>query len=397
MRHFQGAQSSPHPGIRIVVRQFLLLLLTSLTFVRPALGGVDFSQSKVAAQTPSVPAGSVATVEVVLKNSGDSVSESTDLRIRFPHEGFLVRIDEQAEWKHDVDEREVTASVQVPAGGEYRFSFDLLAPRGMAGSRMTTGVEVRNFWADARYDEQFSLPIDSEKTNDGVVLGGLRFHPAAFWLLGWMAFGAMLYVWLHFRVKWVKEHPQSTALAGDVRKMPALPFTALLMIPIAFLMVFAGMAWRDFATLTRWKETQAMILDRRHVVTTASRTDSHGVRRTSSTQSPEFALKYQVGDKEIISSGFDTGSSIRVGGKITGKSIVDEWIPGKTIACWYDPDRPHHVVVRRGFGGAYIFALLPLPILWFGVRLLRKLNAAVRQLREVESAAGYRDRFAPFQ
>lgn len=63
---------------------------------------------------------------------------------------------------------------------------------------------------------------------------------------------------------------------------------------------------------------------------------------------------------------------------------MDEWVPGKTIPCWYDPANPEIVVVRRGFGAGYIFGLLPVPILWFGLRQLRKVRAAVRRLEESE-------------
>ena len=52
---------------------------------------------------------------------------------------------------------------------------------------------------------------------------------------------------------------------------------------------------------------------------------------------------------------------------------MNEWVTGKTIKCWYNPSNPAIVVVRRGFGGAYLFYLIVLPILWFGLRRLRKL------------------------
>ena len=152
----------------------------------------------------------------------------------------------------------------------------------------------------------------------------------------------------------------------------------MVMVPLAFLMVFGGMACSDFQTLTSWKEAQAIILDRREVVRTTSST------RTSSTHTPEFALKYQAGDREVISSGFDNGWTLHVGGQVMGKAELDKRIAGDAIPCWYDPADPSKVVVRRGFGGAYIFALLPLPILWFGFLQLRKMRRAVRQLDQSE-------------
>lgn len=365
--------------------RLFMLLLAAGQFTQSAFAGVDFSQSTVDSKESSVPSGSVITVEVALKNSGDREAEGTDVRIRFPHNGFLVRIDELPDQKRDDHDREATARVDIPAGGEIRFTFDLLAPRGSAQKRLSADIEVRNFQADARLDTEFSTMITSEKTTEGVVLGGLRFHPAAFWLLGWLMFGGWLYVWLRARLAWVREHPRSAALAADVRGMPPFMMVVLLMIPIGFLLVFGGLAWRDLATLTSWKEAPATILDRREVVKTDSRNEPGRPRRTSTTRTPEFALKYRAGEREIVSSGFDTGTSLHIGGQVMGKAAMDEWLPGKTIPCWYDPAQPTHVIVRRGFGGAYIFALLPLPILWFGLRQLRKLSAAVRRLDESDS------------
>jgi hypothetical protein len=40
--------------------------------------------------------------------------------------------------------------------------------------------------------------------------------------------------------------------------------------------------------------------------------------------------------------------------------------------CWYNPDDPLEVIVLRGFGGAYLFALLPLPVFLLGVAGLRR-------------------------
>ncbi len=378
-----------------MTRLLSMLILTVVIFTRVAAAGVDLSQSKITSELEKVPAGTTVTVNVVLKNSGDKPSEGTDLRIRFPHNGFLVRIDELPELKRDDDEREVTARVNIPAGEEYRFSFVLLASRSEAQHRLASDIEVRNFLADARWDSEFSIKITNAPSTAGVVIGGLRFHPAAGWLLGWLVCGLLLFVGMRARVQWVREHPQSNLLPADVRRIPPFGLVLLVMIPLAFLMVLGGMAWRDLQTLTSWQEAQATILDRREDVQAGKdewRKDGSR-RQTRSTRTPEFALKYPAGEREVISSGFATGPSLHVGGQITGKAAMDDWVAGKTIPCWYDPSDPGIVVVQRGFGAKYIlfglfFGLLPLAILWFGFRQLRKVSNAVRQLDEFESAVG---------
>jgi hypothetical protein len=209
-----------------------------------------------------------------------------------------------------------------------------------------------------------------------------------------MVCGGVLFVWIRGRLKWVQEHPKfhRVPLAAEVRRIPAAAIVALVMVSLAFLMVAGGVAWRDLQTLRNWKEAQATILDRREVVKTSrdDRTASEirkGIAsRKTTTRTPEFALKYQAGEREVISSGFEAGWSIHFGGQVQGKADMDSWVAGATIPCWYDPADPGNVVVRRGLSIAcLLFALFALPILWFGLRQLRKVNNAVRRLEESDS------------
>lgn len=368
----------------------ILLLISCLTSTVVA-ADIDLNQSTITPEAKKVPGGMMVTVNVVLKNTGDKPSDGTDLTISFPQNGFFMRIDELPELKRNDNEREVTARLNIPAGGEYRFAFVLLAPRSEVGKTLSTHIEVRNLLADsldtARWNSDASIKITSVPTTEGIVIGGLRFYPAAGWLLGWMVCGGLLFVWIRARLQWVREHPQCgvVSVPADVRRMPAFGIVSLVMFPLAFMMVAGGMAWRDLQTLTSWKEAQATILDRREVVKTSSDNRPGKQRRTSSTQTPEFALKYHAGEREVISTGFVTGWTIHIGGQVTGKADMNDWVPGKTIPCWYDPADPGNVVVRRGFGVVSLFfGLLPLPLLWFALGQLRKLSNAVRRLEECE-------------
>ena len=381
--------------VLIMTRLLSLLILTVVLCARVADAGVDLSQSKIITEAEAVRAGVPVTINVVLKNSGDKLAEGTDVRIRLPYTGFLVRIDELSELKQDDNDREVTARVNIPAGGEYRFSFDLLASRNEVGHHLTTYIEVAYLLDQVRWNSESSIRIRNAPSTAGIMIGGLIFEPAAGWLLGWVVCYGLLFVWLRTRLNWVQEHPKSNVLAADVRRMPPLGIASLVMVPLAFLMVLGGMAWRDVQTLTSWQEAQATILDRRESVQ-VSKAEWHkdGRRKPSGmTRTPEFALKYQAGEREVISSGFETGPSLHFGSQILGKAETDNWVAGKTIPCWYDPSDPGIVVVRRGFDAKYIvfgpfFGLLPLAMLWFGFRQLRKVSNAVRQLDEIESASG---------
>lgn len=149
-----------------------------------------------------------------------------------------------------------------------------------------------------------------------------------------------------------------------------------IMVAIGFWMVFAAMAWRDFRVLSSWSETQATIVGRRVIsesVSSSQRRSSGSGTSSGSSEvySPEFALRYTVAGKPMYSTGYDTGSSLRFGGRARREREMKEWTVGAQVPCWYDPEDPRDVVVRRGFGGAYLFALLPLPVFWLGVVLLR--------------------------
>ena len=370
-------------------RLLAILFLTSCLTTTVAASDIDLSQSKIVPETEKVPGGAMVTVNVVLKNTGDKPSDGTDLTIGFPQNGFIIRIDGLPEVKRNDEEREVTARVNIPAGEEYRFSFDLLAPRSEVSNFLSTHIEVRNLLANdlvaARWNSDVSIKITSVPTKSQIVIGGLIFNPPPIGLAVWMACAVVMFVWLRSRMKWIAGHSKASQVASDVNRIPAYGIVALVMFPLGSMMMAGGMAWRDLQTLTSWKESQATILGRREVVKASKEDRSaeeirRGIQsRKAITRYPEFALKYLVGDREVISSGFDTGSSINVGSQIIGKAAIDDLVAGKTITCWYDPADPAIVVVRRGFGGASLFyGLLPLPFLCFGLLALRKVsNSAV--------------------
>ena len=80
--------------VLIMTRLLSLLILTVVLCARASAAGVDLSQSKVSAELEKVPAGTVVTFNVVLKNTGDKLAEGTDVRIKLPYSGFFIRIDE---------------------------------------------------------------------------------------------------------------------------------------------------------------------------------------------------------------------------------------------------------------------------------------------------------------
>jgi hypothetical protein len=120
------------------------------------------------------------------------------------------------------------------------------------------------------------------------------------------------------------------------------------------------MAWRDWRSLS-WPEAACTVLDR-------------WVRSDKL-----LALRYQAAGVETISTGFDTGSRLEIGGGANAQRELSRWEIGATVPCWFDPENPKDVVVVPGFGGAYVFALFPLPVFLFGLWLIRASPGRRRQ------------------
>jgi hypothetical protein len=148
-----------------------------------------------------------------------------------------------------------------------------------------------------------------------------------------------------------------------------------LTIPLGFWTMFGALAWRDYQSLTTWPETTCTILGGRLSAQTTTRTRRGATSAyvDDTNYVPVLGLKYLVDGRETYSSGYDTGSRLGVGGRGGRTEELAQWTIGGTTPCWYNPSDATDVVVLPGFGGAYIFALFPLPVFLFGVARIRSL------------------------
>lgn len=352
-----------HHGVRSLITAVLLgWLAPSVVEAKP-----DFSTSEIIASDKTVLEGDVTRFKVVLRNHGDAPAEPAHLRIQWPAMGHLVEVTGLEKPQTDHDAREVTSSVSLPAGGERAVEVAVLAPRGSGGRTLSITAQLMHYHTMAEHWFHGATTIDTRIRSDGVRIGGLRVAPAGLMTLGWLAVTAVVVFAAGLRGAGGSQQRFFGPRAGAVG----------IMIAIGFWLVFAAMAWRDYRVLNQWKETTGTIIGRR--VETQSVSSNHrrvhetGVKPGGSTVSkPEFALRYAVDGREMFSTGYDTGSSLRVGG---GQAQLEkefrEWTVGSQVPCWYDPDDPTDVVLKRGFGGAYLFALLPLFPFWMGLAILR--------------------------
>ena len=327
----------------------------------------DFTASEIIPVSKTVIEGDVAHFKVWLRNRGDEPATAAQVTIRWPLMGHLVEFSGLDDAKIDHDAREVTASVSLPVNGERVVDVAVLAPRDSGGRLLSTTVRIIHFHTMAESWIHGKVEIDTRIRSDGVRIGGFRITTAGLVTLGWLVCTAV-----------VVSLAQSLAGRGAESRFfgPRTGATAM-MIAIGFWLIFAAMAWHDYRVLYQWKETTGTIIGRRVEIQTVSSNQRLSSGATSQTRQsdvskPEFAVRYSVDGRELLSTGYDTGSSLRIGG---GKAQLEkefrEWTVGARVPCWYDPNDPTDIVVKRGFGGAYIFALLPLFPFWMGWRILR--------------------------
>lgn len=346
---------------------FACLLIWTLSISPLLQARPDFTTSEITLAEEPVVEGEVAVFRLILRNTGDGPAEAAQLRIQWPLMGYLLEVRGLDQPQTDHDERVVTGSLTLPMGGEHKVELAVLAPRDSGGDALSVSVQLIHFHSMAETWLHKTITVDTRPRSDGIVVGGVRITTAGLVTLTWLAVTLLAIMAVS-----VIGGSAGSSLFGPRAGMAGI------MIAIGFWLIFASMAWRDYRTLSQWKETTATIVGRRvatqNVSNSQRRSSGSGMESHSSEVSkPEFALRYAAEGHELLSTGYDTGSSLRVGG---GKAQLEkefrEWTVGKQVPCWYDPQEPTDVVIKRGFGGAYLFALLPLFPFWIGWMMLRR-------------------------
>jgi uncharacterized repeat protein (TIGR01451 family) len=329
----------------------LFCLLGLLAAASDAWAKPDFSQSTIAADSTAVE-GDVVTFTMVLRNSGDQDAPGTALEIQLPHEAMFVDLSGLENATVDPHAKLVTAAIDLPASAERHVSFRVVVPRDAGGNALNPSFSLKNLYLSTQHSASAWIDIDTRVSTSGFAIGGVRLGRVELALIAILALYPLL--WLV-----VRSHGPVFALV----------------LSVGFWTIFATMAWRDWQTVNAWRQSTCTILDSRLRGETISSTGS-GPRGARTTQSTAYkallALNYPVDGQEIVSTGFDTDSRLGIGGAQRALEDVSRWPIGTTVPCWFDPDNVSDVVVIPGFGGAYLFALFPLPVFIYGLMAIRK-------------------------
>jgi hypothetical protein len=301
--------------------------------------------------------GEVATYTVVVRNTGADDAGVVELSAEWPLSAYLVGVDGLDDPELDYEARRLGARFPLAAGGERRVTIRVLASRDTAGDGMTLAVRLNHWDSGTEHWDRLSTTIDWRRTGGGVTRAGMA-------VLGVLALGAVLFLGL------VATGRSSRARGG------AFAAAFAITLAVGFWAMFGAMAWRDYQSLTAWRESRCTILGGRlsaQGTTSRSRTSGGTATSDNTVYVPVLGLRYEVDGRETFSSGYDTGSRLGIGGRTGRADELARWSVGDTVPCWYDPANPQDVVVVNGFGGAYLFALFPLPVFLFGVWQARQI------------------------
>jgi hypothetical protein len=345
---------------RVVASTLLILILgiPGTAFAVP-----DFSQTTITLDSPAMVAGGFVSYLIRVRNSGDEAAPFAELRIELPLEALLAEVSGlDADAIVDLDNRSIDDTIELASGGERIVRLRFVLPRDAAGMTVALGVRARYLYRNVSFETASSADVGSAPASGGIALGRFRLQRASLAVVAMIVLYPLLRFATRSRVK-----GYGPAIAT--------------MIGVGFLSFFVAMAWTDWQTVTTFHESTCTILDRRLRVTTeTSRTPRQLAvpRRSTADFQPILALRYHAEEqsegtqrgRDIVSTGYDTDSRLGIGGAGRAAREYEQWKIGRQVRCWFDPEDPGRVVVIRGFGGAYVFAILPALLLAYGLRSL---------------------------
>ncbi len=183
---------------------------------------------------------------------------------------------------------------------------------------------------------------------------------------GWafiLIFPGVLLVWIACRKVLGAGH-RITGLSGRA----AAGIFAVLGALIAYQLVGEALSpYRDY------RETQAVILDRRFYLKSSTSTSSSSRSSSRIYQVPIVCARYQTTSGQVVAAG--------LAHQIQSLHILRDYRLGAEVTCWYDPDQPKKFVLVRGVSvlfvvGTLISAAGSLLLAWLALRRKVKTSDA---------------------
>lgn len=268
--------------------------------------------------------------------------------VSLPAQALFAAADLEAGATFDPDRRVLFGLAEVVPGGARTIAFRLIAAPETDGTRLTVRASVAGA-APAHLESTAEVEARRQQ-GDALNAGAPSDTTAGRWVMGFLLTGPIFI--------------GACVLMGGRRSgVPGLAFAAW--IGIGFLLVFGTMAREDWRILADYHQAECVVTDT-GVHTQVSGRGRHAVNISE----PFVAVRFELAGRTHFGTGFDSGSHLRKAGGTWPRRELQALGPGAAIPCWFDPQDPARIVVLRGPGGAYLFALLPLGLMWIVARPL---------------------------
>ncbi|HTV03176.1 MAG TPA: hypothetical protein VMF13_21690 [Luteitalea sp.] len=283
---------------------------------------------------------------LTLRNDGDSQTAVVDVDV--PTSALFAGADGLPGLVFDAESRRARWEGQVVPGTTRTATLSFLAREDTGGHTVSMRVTLQP-WSGAPVYLTHVAAIDSRPARAVFSLGRVGVAPAGVAVLGWLALSGLF--WLVLRVV----QPRSANWAPIA-----------VMLPLAFLAYFGWLASEDVRINGLPLQT-CTVVDRMLDSRTTSSSSSAGRSTTSTVYKPRIAVAYMDRGAMRVAQGFGTDSRLSNGSASSAEAMMSEYRIGGSIKCAIDDRDPRRAYVERGIGGAYLFALIPMPLLALGV------------------------------
>lgn len=327
----------------MAARHAALVLLLLLIGVSPrAAAERPFDGSTLTPIGPPPVEGQPYAYRLTLTSSRDS---SGEVEILLPSAAMFAGLQGLEDVDVDHDSRTLRWRGSWTAGVPRVATLTLVAGIDAGGQTSSLRVSIRPWQGDTTYLTHVA-EVDTWLPPTLFRVGRIGVTTSGLAVLGWLV--AMGVFWFLVRV---------------VRPRAANWAPIVIGVPAGFLLYFAALAWEDRRILAL-PETTCTVVDRVLDTRTASSTRRRG---PETVYAPRLALTYDLGDRHGVAQGFGTDSRLTAPRASRAQRMLERYAIGARVPCAIDSRDTRRAYVERGFGGAYLFALIPLPLLLLGV------------------------------
>jgi hypothetical protein len=336
----------------------LSILLAASAFAQAP----DYTQSTLTGPTEARERDPVSYV-LTVRNTGDAASAYLGIRIVLP--GNALRASAAPELSYEAEDRALRGNLSLAPGEERALAFTVIAAPESAGSILSPMAEVQAVPGGMVLHTSTDIVRRRAPGELIPLFGGYQMTRAGAWVLGYLAL-CPLFVAAMLLVAALRRRGRVPIQPLPVGRIVAA--AAVVLGCLGFLAMFVGMGREDRRILTDFREAACEVLD----VSGKAAASSSSRSGRSATWTPMLAVRFQVEGREQFGSGFDSATRLRMAGRAALQEELARFSIGTHYPCWYDPEDPARILVKRGPGGAYAFALLPAGMLWIGLRPLLK-------------------------